>query len=166
MEAYSVEVKAKMKRLFGGLSEKDRRRYAAVEAAKLGHGGGEYLSRVWGCDPKPIWQGLKEWKENEDPVPGRVREKGGGRRPLTESLPALEANLRRLLQEFTAGEPRRHLPPGDGNPRWGGATEYQAAGDPVISVDTKKKEGLGNSHRPGSTSTEQTVETFDHDFGR
>ena len=42
--------------------------------------------------------------------------------------------------------------------------EYQAAGDPVISIDTKKKELLGNFHRPGQTFTQQTVETFDHDF--
>ncbi len=32
-----------MKRLFGWLSGKDRRRYAAVEAAKLGRGGVEYI---------------------------------------------------------------------------------------------------------------------------
>ena len=38
MEGYSVDVQTKMKRLFGWLSEKDRHRYAAVEATKLGHG--------------------------------------------------------------------------------------------------------------------------------
>jgi hypothetical protein len=43
--------------------------------------------------------------------------------------------------------------------------EHQTAGDPVISIDTKKKEMLGNFHRPGHTYTQQTVETFDHDFG-
>lgn len=42
--------------------------------------------------------------------------------------------------------------------------EYQEAGDPAISVDTKKKELLGNFHRDGQTYTAQTVETFDHDF--
>ena len=42
--------------------------------------------------------------------------------------------------------------------------EYQDAGDPIISIDTKKKELLGNFHRPGQTFTAQTVETFDHDF--
>ena len=40
MEAYSADVERKMKRFFDWLSEKDRRRYAAVEAAKLGHGAG------------------------------------------------------------------------------------------------------------------------------
>ena len=76
MEAYSVDVEAKMKRFFDWLSEKDRRRYAAVEAAKLGHGGVEYIARVLPCDPKTIRQGLKELEEPEDPAAGRVRKKG------------------------------------------------------------------------------------------
>jgi hypothetical protein len=76
MDAYSVDVEAKMKRLFGWLSEKDRRRYAAVEATKLGHGGVEYIARVLSCDPKTIRQGLKELEEPEDPAAGRVRKKG------------------------------------------------------------------------------------------
>ncbi len=76
MEAYGVEVERMMKKLFGWLSEKDRRRYAAVEAAKLGHGGVEYVARVLACDPKTIRQGLKELEESEDPAAGRVRKKG------------------------------------------------------------------------------------------
>jgi hypothetical protein len=76
MEAYFVDVERKMKRLFDWLSEKDRRRYAAVEAAKLGHGGVEYIARVLSCDPKTIRQGLKELEEPEDPAAGRVRKKG------------------------------------------------------------------------------------------
>jgi hypothetical protein len=76
MEAYPVEVETKMKRLFGWLSEKDRRRYAAVEAAKLGHGGMEYVARLLACDPKTIREGLKELEEPEDPAAGRVRKKG------------------------------------------------------------------------------------------
>jgi hypothetical protein len=42
---------------------------------------------------------------------------------------------------------------------------YEASGDAVISIDTKKKELLGNFHRAGTTFTAETVETFDHDFG-
>ena len=76
MEAYSVDVEAKMKRLFGWLSEKDRRRYAAVEAAKLGHGGVEYISRLLSCDPKTIRQGLEDLEGTEDPAAARVRKKG------------------------------------------------------------------------------------------
>ena len=76
MEAYSVDVEAKMKRLFGWLSEKDRRRYAAVEAAKLGHGGVEYVARLLSCDPKTIRQGLEDLEAPEDPAAARVRKKG------------------------------------------------------------------------------------------
>jgi hypothetical protein len=76
MEAYPVDVEAKMKRLFDWLSEKDRRRYAAVETAKLGHGGLEYIARTFSCDPKTIRQGLQELEATEDPAPGRVRKKG------------------------------------------------------------------------------------------
>jgi hypothetical protein len=76
MEAYSNDVERKMKRFFDWLSEKDRRRYAAVEAAKLGHGGVEYVARVLQCDPKTIRQGMEELEESEDPAAGRVRKKG------------------------------------------------------------------------------------------
>ena len=76
MEAYPVNVEVKMKRLFGWLSEKDRRRYAAVEAAKLGHGGVEYIARLLACDPKTIRQGLQELDQPEDLAAGRIRKKG------------------------------------------------------------------------------------------
>ena len=81
MEAYSGEVEGMMQRLFGWLSEKDRRRYAAVEAAKLGHGGVEYVARVLGCDPKTIRQGLRELEEPEDSAADRVRKKGADAAP-------------------------------------------------------------------------------------
>ena len=131
--------------------------------------------------------------------------------------PTLEANLRALLQEFTAGDPRRegvlwtnlslrelsrrllalgtpasrrtirrllrklqvgrrtarkkktmgHHP--DRNAQFENIArlrrEYEASGEAVISIDTKKKELLGNFHRAGTTFTAETVETFDHDFG-
>ena len=76
MEAYPVRVERKMKRFFDWLSEKDRRRYAAVETAKLGHGGAEYIARVLRCDPKTIRQGLAELEESEDPAAERTRKKG------------------------------------------------------------------------------------------
>ncbi len=39
-----------------------------------------------------------------------------------------------------------------------------AAGNPVISADTKKKEPIGNLFREGKIYTTQTVEVLDHDF--
>jgi hypothetical protein len=78
MEAYSAEIEQKMQRFFGWLSEKDRRRYAALEAAKLGHGGVDYIARLFVCDPKTIRQGLRDLEANEDEAAGRIRKKGGG----------------------------------------------------------------------------------------
>ena len=80
MEVYSAEVEQKMKRFFGWLSEKDRRRYAAVEAAKLGQGGVEYSARVLVCDPQTIRQGLRELEEAEDAAVGRIQKKGAAAR--------------------------------------------------------------------------------------
>ena len=42
--------------------------------------------------------------------------------------------------------------------------EYLAAGLPVLSIDTKKKELLGNFYRAGLLDTQETIETNDHDF--
>jgi len=41
---------------------------------------------------------------------------------------------------------------------------YEAIGNPIISVDTKKKEHIGNLFREGKIYTTETVEVFDHDF--
>ena len=76
MQPYTVSIERAMKRFYQSLSEKDRRRYAAVEVAKLGHGGVEYVARVLGCDPKTIQHGREELEQAEDPAVDRVRKKG------------------------------------------------------------------------------------------
>jgi hypothetical protein len=76
MDAYPEEVELKMKQFAAWLSEKDRRRYAAVEALKLGHGGIDYIARLLGCDPKTIRQGMHDLEQPQDPAADRVRKKG------------------------------------------------------------------------------------------
>jgi hypothetical protein len=76
MVGYPAGVERLMKRLFDSLKEADRRRYAAIEAAKLGHGGIEYVSTVLGCDPKTIRQGLDELEGEEELDTGRSRKQG------------------------------------------------------------------------------------------
>ena len=78
MTGYGEDIEIKMQRLFEGLSEKDRRRYAGIEAAKLGHGGTEYVAGLFGLDPKTVRRGLAELELAEDPEPGRVRKKRRG----------------------------------------------------------------------------------------
>ena len=67
-----------MVNLYRSLSEKDRRRYAAVEAEKLGHGGVAYVVGLFGCDADTIRQGQQDVEElPRDAAAGRVRKKGG-----------------------------------------------------------------------------------------
>jgi hypothetical protein len=43
--------------------------------------------------------------------------------------------------------------------------KYLNAGLPVISIDTKKKELLGDFYRDGQIDAQETIEVNDHDFG-
>jgi hypothetical protein len=42
--------------------------------------------------------------------------------------------------------------------------EYLESDSPILSIDTKKKELVGNFYREGRLYTQETIETFDHDF--
>ena len=74
---YSTEIERSMQALFASLSERDRRRYAATEALKLGHGGVCYLAALFGCSEKTIRRGIRELADLPEPNDGRVRRKGG-----------------------------------------------------------------------------------------
>ncbi|MGZ3357650.1 MAG: hypothetical protein ACXVBO_22775 [Isosphaeraceae bacterium] len=76
MDGFTPEVERMMRRLFASLRENDRRRYAAIEAAKLGRGGVEYIAGVLGCDPKTIRSGMTELEGEDDLDAGRSRKKG------------------------------------------------------------------------------------------
>ena len=76
---YSPEIEHSMRMFYDSLSEKDRRRYAAIEAAKLGHGGIEYVATLLGCDPKTIRQGQRDLEHLPDELGKRVRKKGAAR---------------------------------------------------------------------------------------
>ena len=42
--------------------------------------------------------------------------------------------------------------------------EYESSDNPILSMDTKKKEYLGNFYRDGHLYTLEELQTFDHDF--
>ena len=73
---YSAQVEKNMKTMYHSLREKDRRRYAAVEAAKLGHGGIDYITTLLGCDPQTIHQGQLDLNNLPDVPLARSRKKG------------------------------------------------------------------------------------------
>ena len=72
---YRPDIEVQMKRLFATLSEKDRRRYTAVEAAKLGTGGISAISGPFGLDAKTVRRGLTELALPVGPAQERVRKK-------------------------------------------------------------------------------------------
>jgi hypothetical protein len=77
VHVYSPEVEQRMITLYESLNEKDRRRYAAIEANKLGYGGQAYIVQLLGCDYKTLQRGLAELDDPPDLPPGRIRKKGG-----------------------------------------------------------------------------------------
>lgn len=88
---YPPEFATQVRGFYDTLSEKDRRRYAAVEARRLGHGGIEYVAEMLGCCRRTIERGLNELAElPHDPAAGRVRRPGGGRKK--KSLPNPNSN--------------------------------------------------------------------------
>ena len=77
LNRYSVRVETRMKHFYQSLSEKDRRRYAAVEAEKIGYSGISYIAELFGCDPKTIQSGIDDIDHLPfDPARDRIRKKG------------------------------------------------------------------------------------------
>ena len=77
IERYSADVERRMRTLYKSLNEKDRRRYAAMEANKLGYGGQIYIGSLLGCDYKTMQRGLRELDDPPNLPRGRIRKKGG-----------------------------------------------------------------------------------------
>ena len=206
-----------MKNYYNSISEKDKRRYAAVEFAKLGWGGLQYIANIFGCDPRIIKKGLKELK-NESLVPGdRIRVKGGGRKKIIETTAHIDEIFLKVLKNYTAGDPM------DDKAKWTNLTQKEIANymqeyginvsehvvkqllkkhgygkrqavknqtkksvenrneqfekidklkteylesdiNPVLSIDTKKKELIGNLFREGSCYTTEPINVYDHDY--
>lgn len=73
---YPPEVEHAMRAFFDSLPERQRRRYAAVEALKLGHGAVRYLAGILACDEKTIRRGRRELACPDPLPPARSRKKG------------------------------------------------------------------------------------------
>ena len=185
----------------GSLDERGRRAMAAAEALALGWGGISAVARATGLAPQTIRLGIRELR-GESPAagPGRVRRPGGGRKKLVARDPTVVADLERLVEPTTRGDPESPLRwtskslrklaaalraaghrvshqwvaealrglgyslQGNRKTREGSAHPDRdaqfahinavaaaalAAGEPVISVDTKKKELVGDFKNGG-----------------
>ena len=90
---------------YQSLSEKDRRRYAGIEAIKLGYGGISYISRVLGCDYRTIKAGIAELQDDSSLDEPGVRRLGGGRKSAFEVIEGLDAAFVKVMEHHTAGSP-------------------------------------------------------------
>ena len=78
---FDEAIERQMRNFFETLSEKDQRRYVAIQARQLGHGGIEYVAEVLGCSTRTISRGMIELEQlPNDPAAGRVRRPGAGRK--------------------------------------------------------------------------------------
>ena len=105
MHCYSPEIEEQMEAFYQSLSEKDRRRYAAIEACKLGRGGLSYMARVLSCDRHTIAQGVQELADPAALQRAGIRRTGGGRKQSQEIIPGLDEAFLQVLEHHTAGSP-------------------------------------------------------------
>jgi hypothetical protein len=91
------------------LNERERRLFAATEAAAAGYGGIVAVSAATGIAVSTIGRGLKDLAEAGGLLAGRVRRAGGGRKPLVVSNPDLLRELMALVEPGARGDPMSPL---------------------------------------------------------
>jgi hypothetical protein len=192
-------------RVLDTLNEYQARLYVADKALDQGRGGISRLSELTGMSRTTITKAAAELNSRKKLAAaerGQIREAGGGRKKVEDADPALEAQLGKILEETSAGDPMSAL-------RWTNkSTEamaeeltrqghpvsdktvarclremgysmqlnqktregpqhqnrdqqfryinrqvalFRKSGDPVLSVDTKKKELVGPFKNGGRT---------------
>jgi Rhodopirellula transposase DDE domain len=194
------------------LDERQRRLLLGAAARRLGRGGIKRVAAAMGVDPETVSRGIRQVAAG--PVAdGRVRAKGAGRPPVTQTALGVVAALEALVDPVTRGDPEsplrwtskstvklaqalteqgfpvgpntvakllkgcgyalaanakviegRQHPDRDAQFEYVNTTAVQflAAGDPVISVDTKKRELVGGFKNAGREW--EPVEVDVHDF--
>src|SRR6266702_5333330 len=186
------------------MDERMRRQWAASEACDLGWGGVSAVAVATGLARNTIMAGARELEYRRAhpraAVTVRIRDVGGGRKPLSASDPGLQAALEELVDPATRGHPQsplrwtckstrnladalaakghdvshqtvarllqemdynlqvnRKTKEGASHPDRNAQFEYiakkvrsfQRRGQPVVSVDTKKKELIGDFKNGG-----------------
>jgi Rhodopirellula transposase DDE domain len=182
------------------LGERQWRLYLGSEARALGHGGIVAVARAAGVSQMLVAAGVAEVAAGAEPMPGRQRRPGGGRKRVEDKDAKLQPVLRELVEACTRGDPGAELtwcsvslrelerrlgvrgfgckkdaiarmlraegfslqgmsrtaegrqhPDRDAQFGYINAmiAGFTAVGDPVVSVDAKKKEQIGPFYRPG-----------------
>ncbi len=216
-----MQVRQKFEVLAPFLDERQKRLWAGAEASVLGHGGITLVAHATGLSRPTVSAGAAEVEAlRADPEsalpPDCIRQPGAGRKPLTETDPTLLADLDRLVDPTTRGDPdsplrwtckstaklaealrglghtisprkvaqlllemgyslqgtRKTLEGKDHPDRDAqfahineAVADFQERGQPVISVDTKKKELVGQYRQQGQewqpVGEPEEVNTYD-----
>ncbi len=110
--AVSAEVvetlRAKFDAVLPHLDERGQRLVLAGEARSLGHGGVAAVARASGASRSRITAGVDELESGQLPSQ-RVRRLGGGRKPLSQTDPALVSALLALVEPARRGDPESSL---------------------------------------------------------
>ncbi len=207
-------------RVLATLNEAQARVFVAQRALEEGRGGVSRLSRLTGMSRPTIMKGIAALKRKGSlggRESGRVRQPGGGRKRVEDVAPAVERELKNILDDATAGDPMGPLKWTNKSTRTMAAElarkghdvshvtvarclremgyslrgnvktlegtqhpdrdqqfryinkqvrKFMRSKDPVVSVDTKKKELIGAFDNRGQTWKKkgQSVAVFVHDF--
>src|SRR6516162_7312703 len=90
------------------LNEFQARLFVADKALDLGRGGIRWLSQLTGMSRTTITKAVQELHGGKGlrvPPEGGARRPGGGRKKLEQTDPRLQQDLRRIVEESTAGDP-------------------------------------------------------------
>src|SRR5260370_26685067 len=98
-------IRDRFKALAPHLDERERRLFAATEAAAAGRGGIAAVSRITGIAASTIDRGLKDLAAQARLDASRVRRPGGGRKPLVATDPKLIHDLNTLLDPGVRAAP-------------------------------------------------------------
>src|SRR5213592_145495 len=88
---------AKFQVILPHLDERQRRLLLGAEARSLGHGGIHAVARAAGVREATVSLGVDELDAG-GPPPGRVRRRGGGRKPAAQRDPGLRPALLALVE--------------------------------------------------------------------
>jgi hypothetical protein len=200
------------------LNEAQARLFVAERALELGRGGISRLCELTGMSRPTIYKGAAELRAKNRPLTvqsERIRRVGGGRKRVEEVEPQVKQELRRILEETTAGDPMsllkwtakstrsiaeeltrrgypvsgvtvgrclhemdyslqgnvkslegRQHPDRDAQFRYlnSQVKSFVRRGDPVVSVDTKKKELVGAFKNAGRRWQKRAEAVQVHDF--
>jgi len=99
-------------KVFGTLNEYQARLFVADKALDQGRGGITRLSELTGMSRMTITKAVAELssgKKLAEAESGRMREAGGGRKKVEETDPGILAELSKILEESSAGDPMSEL---------------------------------------------------------